>query len=507
MLRTPTALVLLLSCSLSAQVSYFSVSLAGENQVPPVATSGGGYGIVRLQQPANTVRIFAHYFSLTAAPTAAHLHLAPAGANGGVIVPLAAGAGVNTFTANATLTAAQVAALQAGGTYINIHTPLNPGGEIRGQAVPAESTRFVAALDGSQQVPPVATAASGVANAYLHQPDNRLVYMVESTGLVNVTAAHLHGGAVGTNGGVMFPLAGSAGIYCGVSRRLSAAEVAAIFADATYFNVHTAANPGGEIRGQLLKDPGSDFHATMNGAQEVPPVATAASGDAAFHIDIDGTAHVSVAFGGLSGPPTAAHLHQAPTGTNGGVVVPLTLSGGRFVATFTPTAAQLAQLRADNWYVNIHTAAHPGGEIRGQLGTVALPSTFGPNCPLSSGSRPEIGATGFGALGAPVEIELYGGLAGGAAFLSLGFGRDGALGQALPLPLQFLGINAPCFLLQDASAALLSIANGNGCATRSISFGFVPPAIGLHLYGQWFALDAGAPGGLAASNALDIELH
>ena len=64
---------LLLACSVSAQVSSYAASLDGANQVPPVAAPGGGFATVRLEEPANSVRIFVHHFGLTGAPTAAHL--------------------------------------------------------------------------------------------------------------------------------------------------------------------------------------------------------------------------------------------------------------------------------------------------------------------------------------------------------------------------------------------------------------------------------------------------
>lgn len=506
MLRILTCLALL--CSLPAQVTYYAGALDGAQEVPPVVTPGGGFVTVRLEEPANTVRVFAHWFGLPGAPTAAHLHMAPAGVNGGVILPLAPGAGVNTFTGAGTLTPAQVAALKSAGTYVNLHTAANPGGELRGQVVTAVSTRFTAVLDGAQEVPPVATNATGRADAYLHEPDNRLVYCIETSGLAGITAAHLHNGAAGVNGGVIFPLTGSGGVYCGVSPRLTAAQVASLLADGTYFNIHTGANPGGEIRGQVLKDPGSDFTATLDGAQQVPPVVTAAVGSGSLHIDKNGDAHVVVSYAGLSGAPFAAHIHQAPVGSNGGIAVPLAASGGQFVATFTPTAAQLAALRAGNWYFNIHTPPNPGGEIRGQLGPVTLPSTFGPSCPGSSGQRAEIGATGFAGPGSSVDVELYDALPGAAAFLALGFDRDSSALGPLPLPFSTVGLNAPCFFLLDPVTALLSFADANGCATRPLGFGFVSGALGLEVYGQWIVLDAGAnPAGLATTNALTLTLQ
>jgi len=90
--------------------------------------------------------------------TAAHIHDGNVGVAGPVIVPLLqspAGSGIWTVTASAPLTDAQIARLQAGGYYVNVHTTLNPSGEIRGQLTPdsAIANRFNATLNLAQEVP------------------------------------------------------------------------------------------------------------------------------------------------------------------------------------------------------------------------------------------------------------------------------------------------------------------------------------------------------------------
>ena len=73
-------------------------------------------------------------------------------------------------------------------------------------------------------------------------------------------------------------------------------------------------------------------------------------------------------YSGLSGPATMAHFHgPAEPGKNAGVAVPITPSTSPFENSANLTDAQAADLLAGRWYVNVHTAAHPGGEIRGQL--------------------------------------------------------------------------------------------------------------------------------------------
>lgn len=112
------------------------------------------------------------------------------------------------------------------------------------------------------------------------------------------------------------------------------------------------------------------FEAQLTGAQEVPPVATAATGQAEVEfIPSAGLVRWRVSHAGLSGPVTGAHLHgPAGPGQNAPIVVPFGSLGAeplRGEARITPE--QLGQLNSGQWYVNLHTARHPGGEIRGQL--------------------------------------------------------------------------------------------------------------------------------------------
>ena len=108
----------------------------------------------------------------------------------------------------------------------------------------------------------------------------------------------------------------------------------------------------------------------LTGAQEVPAVATGGSGT--VETTFDKSTNVltwSVAYSGLSGPVTAGHVHgPAAAGTNAGVVIPFTGDlSSPIKGKATLTAAQVADLTAGRYYVNLHTAKNPGGEIRGQL--------------------------------------------------------------------------------------------------------------------------------------------
>ena len=115
-----------------------------------------------------------------------------------------------------------------------------------------------------------------------------------------------------------------------------------------------------------------EFHADLKGASEVPPKTTAGTGQAVVTLDTTTKQLTySVTFDKLSGPATAAHFHgPAAPGANAAPVVPFPAPvASPYHGTATLTDAQIADLKAGMWYINVHTAANPAGEIRGQVMT------------------------------------------------------------------------------------------------------------------------------------------
>jgi hypothetical protein len=111
-----------------------------------------------------------------------------------------------------------------------------------------------------------------------------------------------------------------------------------------------------------------EVRVVLGGNQEIPPVTTAASGSGAITVNTDRTVAGGVTINGMS--PTVVHIHESPAGANGPIIIPLVKTADG-VWSLAPgarlTDAQYENFKAGNLYFNIHSEAHRGGEIRGQI--------------------------------------------------------------------------------------------------------------------------------------------
>ena len=126
--------MLAFALTLPALSKDMAVTLAGDQEVPPVTTSASGTGTISV---AADKAVSGSIMVKGVNATAAHIHEAAKGKNGPVIVPLTK-SGDSTFTvpAGAKLTDEQMKSLQAGDLYVNVHSAANPNGEIRAQLSP-----------------------------------------------------------------------------------------------------------------------------------------------------------------------------------------------------------------------------------------------------------------------------------------------------------------------------------------------------------------------------------
>lgn len=111
------------------------------------------------------------------------------------------------------------------------------------------------------------------------------------------------------------------------------------------------------------------LQAELKGSNEVPPNTSSGSGKAEATFDTDTKfLTYTVTYSGLSGPALGAHFHgPGEAGKNAGIALPFKSAESPIQGTATLTDTQAADILAGKWYANIHTAANPGGELRGQM--------------------------------------------------------------------------------------------------------------------------------------------
>ncbi len=235
-------------------------------------------------------------------------------------------------------------------------------------------TAFNITMTGNVESPAGDPVATGTATVRLRAGQGQVCYRVSADNLGGAAVAmHIHKGAAGTAGPVVIPLAtpnadGKAAGCAGVSRAL----VGQILASPAgyYLNVHTAAFPGGAVRGQLngtsAADAGTTISLDLKGTSE-----PAASGSAVLRF-LSGQVCYRLVARNVTLPTTAAHIHKGAASVNGPVVVPFDAPGadGTSTGCTTADAALVADILANRagYYVNVHTKEHPAGAIRSQLG-------------------------------------------------------------------------------------------------------------------------------------------
>ncbi len=223
-------------------------------------------------------------------------------------------------------------------------------------------------LSPTQEVEEVSSLATGTGVLTLNTDRGDLSGVLTVSG-VTATMAHIHAGTAGTNGDVIVnltPISGQTNQYRVPDNTvLTRAQIDAFKAGGLYLNVHSAAFPNGELRGQINREVQL---ARLSGLQELVQNKSTATGLGVIAVDPDSKrADVSITYAGLT--PTMAHLHTGAIGTKGDVLIDMAAAGaGQYTGSQVLTDAQLADFRAKRQYFNVHSAAFPDGEIRGQIG-------------------------------------------------------------------------------------------------------------------------------------------
>lgn len=234
------------------------------------------------------------------------------------------------------------------------------------------------ALAGTQQAPPTASDAAGTFKLVLSDDQSHFTYELVHNA-VGATAAHIHRGKPGDNGPVVFTLKAQADVIDTLA--IAADQLADLRAGNYYADLHTPAFPAGELRSTLWPtDPALDptvvtLNGVLSGLEELPPTTSTATGTTTVTVDPNtGNIHFQYQ-DNLQGNVQGVHIHQGQFGFEGPHIVDMpTTSAQQNSGDLTPGQIlnglrndYLYLMRGGLSYLNIHTDAFSGGELRGQL--------------------------------------------------------------------------------------------------------------------------------------------
>lgn len=354
--------------------NLLTATMNGANEVGPVVTDANGFAnfVVKADEICYEITVT----DLTDA-TAAHIHTGIAGVNGPVLVNLTPpdAAGVSAGCANVPTGDVTAILANPAGFYVNVHTPANPGGEIRGQleVVPV----LVAQLNGLNEMTgagaPYQGDIDGIGSAVIsiYEDQGLVCYEFAVLNITTPTAAHIHDGDAYGNGPVVVDFTQIGG---GVLNQGCAEDTETVIGDILttpddfYVNVHNADFPGGAIRGQLWVNP--PLNSAMNGANEFPDPGDAdGTGAALLTFDVgNGEICGGIAVNNIA-TPTAGHIHTGAVGTSGGIIVNLNYTGSTTPFCVDADRQVMVDILTNPtaFYVNVHNADFAAGAVRGQL--------------------------------------------------------------------------------------------------------------------------------------------
>jgi hypothetical protein len=238
---------------------------------------------------------------------------------------------------------------------------------------------FTALLSPSNERPAVTNSTASGIGAFSLEGSN-LNYYVTFSGLTGpATAGHFHAPATPTNNASVLigigPPAATSGVLSG-NLTLTPEQITNFVNGLVYVNIHTLTNGGGEIRGQVVP---LRMLVPMDGASEETPTGSSGTANGVLTF-IGNNVFYDIPYSGLQSNATAAHIHgPADTTNSAGVLVgftPPSGTEGTISGMLTLTPEQLAFVLAGKTYLNIHTLAHQGGEIRGQVWPLRLGATM-----------------------------------------------------------------------------------------------------------------------------------
>ncbi|MFP5245124.1 MAG: CHRD domain-containing protein, partial [Thermoanaerobaculia bacterium] len=245
-------------------------------------------------------------------------------------------------------------------------------------SLPLAAQTFVFDLGGDQETPPIATTASGGCMGVLDQPASTFSITCVHN-VPEATLMHIHRGLPGDTGPAIFDFGDPSSPVTATWTGMTSDDIGDLLAGRLYVNIHTAGRPNGEIRGQILPRTVDLVPFTADGAQVVPPNATASTANCTADLNDAATAMAVQCTHTVAGAESA-HIHYAPFGTNGPIIFTFPSPASPLNANVPLNAEQVAAFAATFLYLDIHapgTEEDPGDEIRGQIGTPPAGATTG----------------------------------------------------------------------------------------------------------------------------------
>jgi mono/diheme cytochrome c family protein len=239
---------------------------------------------------------------------------------------------------------------------------------------------FTVAMSPAQIFPAPSSHATGTANLTVKLANGAASGKVVLSG-VTATAVTINEGFAGNSGATLITLTANAGTPgewdVPAGALLTSDQLTALLQGKLYAIATSAANPGGEVRGQITPANVRVVFAALAGGQEVPAVTITAAGVAAVTVDSTAnTVSVHLHATGVD-DATAAAVDTAAAGATGPQLTALTkdavVAGHWSVELAAVAATDVANFKANKWYVNVTTPADPNGAIRGQVDATTTP--------------------------------------------------------------------------------------------------------------------------------------
>ncbi len=348
-----------------------ATTLSGTEVVPPVATTATGAAMFVLNYARDSL-IYA--LTTTTTPTTLELHEGGVGGSGDSVYSTPGQPTGLTF-GQMPIRPESRGQLVSGGTYLQINNAAHATGELRGQIhLPGESV-YTASLTGGQVVPPTPSADTATATLLLSADKTHLRYYVASP--AQITDAYFERAIAGGDGldalHLSAPSTGTSGtVFAGVTA-LTALQAAALASHHLRLTLATAANPRGDLAGQVTAPAEKVYSARLTSAANVPATGPIAGQGAAMTI-VDATqANATViAIGpqGMTASTGDVRRGSAGASTPAPLFSLVSTTGGEISASTPLNAQSLADLARGLWYVNvsgIRSATNTTGTVRGQI--------------------------------------------------------------------------------------------------------------------------------------------